>query len=160
HWVPDHDLLFQRLFAALKPGGQLVAQCGGQGNIDRLRKLAAEVAAEQPYADALTGWTDPWNYASPDATRERLEHAGFDQIETWLEPWPVDPPEPREYLRTVCLGHHLAALPDALRDPFLDDVVRRYGQPPTLEYVRLNMKARRPTGRSRPTSHAVSPSIE
>lgn len=144
HWVPDHDLLFQRLFAALKPGGQLVAQCGGQGNIDRLRKLAAQVAAEEPFATALAGWTDPWNYASPEATRERLESAGFEHIETWLEPWHVDPPEPREYLRTVCLGHHLVALPESLRDPFLDDVVRRYGQPPTLEYVRLNMKTRRP----------------
>jgi trans-aconitate 2-methyltransferase len=144
HWVPDHDLLFQRLFAALKPGGQLVAQCGGKGNIDRLRKLAAEVAAEQPYAAALAGWSDPWNYASPEATRDRLERAGFEQIETWLEPWPVDPPEPREYLRTVCLGHHLAALPEPLRDRFLDDVAHRYGQPATLEYVRLNITARRP----------------
>ncbi len=144
HWVPDHDLLFQRLFAALKSGGQLVAQCGGQGNIDRLRKLAAEVAAEQPYAAALTGWNDPWNYASPEATRERLERAGFEQIETWLEPWPVDPPEPREYLRTVCLGHHLAALPEALRDSFLDDVAKRYGEPARLEYIRLNITARRP----------------
>lgn len=144
HWVPDHDLLFQRIFAALKPDGQFVAQCGGKGNIDRLRKLAAEVAAEQPYADALAGWRDPWNYASPEDTRTRLEAAGFNDVETWLQPWPVDPPEPREYLRTVCLGHHLAALPEPLRDPFLDTVTAGYGQPPTLEYVRLNITARRP----------------
>lgn len=144
HWVPDHQLLFDRLFAALKPGGQLVAQCGGEGNIDRLRKLAAEVAAEEPYATALAGWTDPWNYASPDATRARLEHAGFTDISTWLEPWPVEPPEPREYLRAVCLGHHIAALPEHLRDPFLDTVADRYGHPARLEYVRLNITARRP----------------
>jgi trans-aconitate 2-methyltransferase len=145
HWVPDHDLLFERLFAALRPGGRLVAQCGGEGNIDRLRKLAAEVAAQEPYASALAGWSDPWNYAAPDATRERLERAGFDEIETWLEPWPVDPPEPREYLRTVCLGHHLAALPEALRDRFLDEVAERYGEPARLDYVRLNIDARRPS---------------
>jgi len=144
HWVPDHQLLFDRLFAGLKPGGQLVAQCGGAGNIDRLRKLAAEVAAEEPYATALAAWSDPWNYASPEDTRGRLETVGFTDISTWLEPWPVNPPEPREYLRTVCLGHHLEALPEHLRDPFLDEVTNRYGQPPTLEYVRLNITARRP----------------
>lgn len=144
HWVPNHNLLFQRLFATLKPGGQFVAQCGGKGNIDRLRKLAAEVAAEEPYATALAGWSDPWNYASPEDTRARLEAAGFTEIETWLEPWPVDPPEPREYLRTVCLGHHLAALPEQLRDSFLDTVAERYGTPATLEYIRLNITARRP----------------
>ena len=65
HWVPDHQLLFDRLFAALKPGGQLVAQCGGEGNIDRLRKLAAEVATEEPYATALAGWTDPGTTPRP-----------------------------------------------------------------------------------------------
>lgn len=144
HWVPDHDLLFQHLFDALKPGGRFVAQCGGEGNIDQLRTLAAEVAAEQPYADALTGWSDPWNYAAPDVTRDRLERAGLDEIETWLEPWPVDPPEPLEYFRTICLGHHLAALPEELRDRFLSEVAERYGEPARLEYVRLNIKARRP----------------
>ncbi len=147
HWVPDHELLFDRLFAALRPGGRLVAQCGGQGNIDRLRELAAEVAAEEPYAGALAAWSDPWNYASPEDTRRRLERSGFADVDAWLEPWPVDPPEPREYLRTVCLGHHLAALPGQLRDPFLDTVAARYGQPATLDYVRLNITARRPTDR-------------
>jgi trans-aconitate 2-methyltransferase len=144
HWVPDHELLFHRLFAALKPGGQLVAQCGGQGNIDRLRKLAAEVATEEPYASALAGWSDPWNYASPDETLVRLANAGFIDAHAWLQPWPVDPPEPREYLRTVCLGHHLAALPEQLRAPFLDQVANRYGAPARLDYVRLNITATRP----------------
>src|SRR4051794_41268429 len=35
HWVPDHDALFARLHAALRPGGPLVAQCGGEGNVAR-----------------------------------------------------------------------------------------------------------------------------
>ena len=29
HWIGDHALLFKRLRAALRPGGRLVAQCGG-----------------------------------------------------------------------------------------------------------------------------------
>ena len=33
HWIKDHDRLFARLHAALKPGGRLVAQCGGAGNV-------------------------------------------------------------------------------------------------------------------------------
>ena len=33
HWIADHDRLFERLFAALAPGGRLVAQCGGEGNV-------------------------------------------------------------------------------------------------------------------------------
>src|SRR5581483_3100376 len=34
HWIPDHDALFAALHRNMKPGGRLVAQCGGRGNID------------------------------------------------------------------------------------------------------------------------------
>ena len=44
HWIPDHDALFAALHRALKPGGRLLAQCGGRGNIDRFRTLSDEVA--------------------------------------------------------------------------------------------------------------------
>ncbi|MBA3328711.1 MAG: methyltransferase domain-containing protein, partial [Solirubrobacterales bacterium] len=33
HWVDDHDALFASLAGALRPGGRLVAQCGGEGNV-------------------------------------------------------------------------------------------------------------------------------
>ena len=42
HWIHDHDALFAALHRTLKPGGQLVAQCGGRGNIDAFRTLADE----------------------------------------------------------------------------------------------------------------------
>jgi len=37
HWVSDHDRLFSRLARALRPGGVLEIQCGGEGNIDGVR---------------------------------------------------------------------------------------------------------------------------
>jgi trans-aconitate methyltransferase len=30
HWIKDHNQLFAGLFRALKPGGWLIAQCGGK----------------------------------------------------------------------------------------------------------------------------------
>jgi trans-aconitate 2-methyltransferase len=45
HWIPDHDALFWRLHAALRPGGLLVAQCGGKGNVARFHAAATEVGA-------------------------------------------------------------------------------------------------------------------
>ena len=33
HWVLDHDALFRNLAAVMRPGAQLAAQCGGEGNI-------------------------------------------------------------------------------------------------------------------------------
>jgi trans-aconitate 2-methyltransferase len=143
HWIGDHQRLFERLHAALKPGGLLVAQCGGKGNIDAFRRLADEVAAEPPFAEHMSDFRGPWNYASPEDTEARLRAAGFDEIRCWLQPWPVEPGEPLEFARTVCLGNHLEELPEELRELYAAEVVRRAGDPLVLEYVRLNIDARR-----------------
>ena len=142
HWIGDHDVLFARMHAALRPGGRLVAQCGGRGNVESFHAAATEVAAERPYAAHLAGWRGPWNFAGPEETAERLERAGFTDVETWLEPYPVVPEDPSGFIRTVCLGNHLERLPQELRDPYVEAVRERSG--PEIDYVRLNIEASRP----------------
>jgi trans-aconitate 2-methyltransferase len=144
HWIKDHDALFGSLFAALAPGGRLVAQCGGRGNIDAFRRLADEVASEEPFARYFTDWVGPWNYAGAEEAAERLERAGFVDVECWLEPRPVTPADARAFVSTVCLVRHLDPLPEELRVAFVDEVLSRAGDPLVLEYMRLNMTARRP----------------
>jgi trans-aconitate 2-methyltransferase len=140
HWIADHDALFARLHAALRPGGRLVAQCGGEGNVERFHEAARAVARDDPYAPYLAGWQGPWNFAGAEQTAARLERAGFTEVETWLEPSPVTPPDPLTFVRTVCLGPHLQQLPEHLREPYAAAVCERSGT--TLDYVRLNIQAR------------------
>jgi trans-aconitate 2-methyltransferase len=141
HWIKDHPRLFDRLHAALRPGGQLVAQCGGTGNIDILRGRARTVCERDPYAEHFAGWQNPWNYAGPEETRERLLAAGFSSAECWLQDATREPEEPREYLSTIVLGPHVQRLPGELRDAFMDDVLRELGSPVVVDYVRLNIDA-------------------
>jgi trans-aconitate 2-methyltransferase len=144
HWIHDHEKLFAAIHRTLRPSGRLQAQCGGRGNIDVFRATADAVAREQPYAPYFETWQRPWNYATDADTDRRLLKAGFEQITCWLEPRPVTPAQPREFVQTVCLVRHLDPLPEELREPFLDEVLRRSGTPLVLEYVRLNMTARKP----------------
>src|SRR3954464_14257037 len=55
HWVPDHPRLFGRLYEALKPGGQLEAQYGGYGNVERFHEAADFVGSEEPFVGYLGG---------------------------------------------------------------------------------------------------------
>jgi trans-aconitate 2-methyltransferase len=144
HWIADHDALFARLFAALEPGGRLVAQCGGKGNIAAFRRRAQEVGARPPYAEHLAGWQGPWLYASAEETAERLERAGFVDVRAWLQPWAVTPPEPEAFVRSICLHPHTERLPPELRDAYVADVLAAAGDPLVLDYVRLNLDAKRP----------------
>jgi trans-aconitate 2-methyltransferase len=136
HWVPDHDALFTNLAAVLRPGGSLVAQCGGAGNIASIQAVLAT------FGD---GWLGDVHFETPEATERRLAAAGFVDIDTWLQPEPtrLEPGEPFEtFLRTVVLGSHVERLPPERRDAFVAEVARHLVEP-VIDYVRLNIVARR-----------------
>jgi trans-aconitate 2-methyltransferase len=136
HWVTDHDRLWARLARALRPGGVLEVQCGGQGNIDRVRE-AIELAAREAAPD-LVGWS-PWLFAAPEETERRLEQAGFSAIRCWLQERPTHPDDVDAFVRTSILPAHLARLPAEQRERFAAAVVARVRLP--LDYVRLNVSA-------------------
>jgi trans-aconitate 2-methyltransferase len=136
HWVPDHDALFANLAAVIRPGGRLVAQFGGVGNIASVKRVLASIG---------DGWLGSAHYETPMATVRRLDASGFVDIECWLqdEPTRFEPGEPLEtFLRTVILGGHVERLPAEERDAFVHEVAMRLPEP-LIDYVRLNVVARR-----------------
>jgi trans-aconitate 2-methyltransferase len=144
HWIPDHENLFRRLFAALRPGGRLVAQCGGHGNVASLVQVIVEVAAQPRFAEHFADMRGTWNFATAEDTEAVLRGAGFEDARCWLQHKKVQPTQPLDFLATVTLGQHLQRLPEELKDPFVADVAAGMGEPLVLDYVRLNIEARRP----------------
>lgn len=141
HWIADHDALFARMRAALRPGARFEAQCGGAGNIEEFRDRSREVGEREPYASHLAEFEEPWFYAGAEETEQRLRAAGFEQVKVWLQPWDVTPGDPREFMRTLILKPQVDTLPAELHEPFLSDVLKATGEPLSLRYVRLNISA-------------------
>ena len=136
HWVPDHDALFRNLAAVTAPGGWLIAQCGGAGNVARVMAVLRTIG---------DGWTGPVHFETPLATTRRLDAAGYVDIECWLtdETTHFERGEPFEsFLRTVVLGAHVERLPVDQRDAFVHTVAEALDEP-MIDYVRLNISARR-----------------
>lgn len=136
HWVTDHDRLFSNLARVIRPGGQLVAQCGAKGNLGVLLATVRSLGVER---------AGTWLYASPDETAERLERAGFVDVEVWTNPEPTpfdDGGQLADFLSTVILREHLAGLAPEARRPFVEQVAAAMPEP-VVDYVRLNMVARR-----------------
>lgn len=151
HWVLDHDDLFRRLHDALRPGGLLVAQCGGGPNLARLMGRFDAIVAEAPYREALAGWPGPWEFSSAELAARRLANAGFVDVDASVVEAPAvlaDAPTYREFLRTVVLRAHLDRLADgAAAEALLDRLTSAAAQddPPfLLDYWRLNLAGRRP----------------
>jgi trans-aconitate 2-methyltransferase len=142
HWILDHERLFERLRAALRPGGRLVAQCGGRGNVAEHARAIATVASRPEFAPHFEGMGMMWNFAGPEETESRLREAGFAETRCWLEPKPLIPADPLRFTMTVTLGPRLARLPEELRQPFAEAILAESPEPLTLDYVRLNIEAR------------------
>jgi trans-aconitate 2-methyltransferase len=136
HWLPDHDALFRNLAEALRPGGRLEAQCGGRGNIASVVRALERVAPGEAY---------PYTFATAEETARRLEAAGFTEVETWLAeertPFP-DRAELESFLATVILWPQLKVRDPAEHAAFVARVADELPAP-ELDYVRLNMRARR-----------------
>ncbi len=135
HWVRDHDQLFRNLASAMRPGAQLVAQCGGSGNLDSVGAVLETQGVD---------WR-AWAYHGSESTATRLANAGFVEVETWLNPEPTTF-ESRlhlgDFLATVVLRTFLDSMPEEDRRAFVETVVDGLGGL-ELDYVRLNITARR-----------------
>lgn len=147
HWVTDHDKLFRSLHRALKPGGWLIAQCGGGPNLARLRERARNLIRTSAYAEFLGDFREPWEFADAETTAARLRRTGFENIETSTEPAPTtfDTPEKfSEFIRNVVFHRQLERIPDeATRKAFIGELTNQAmsDDPPlTLDYWRLNLQ--------------------
>lgn len=139
HWITDHSRLFANLAAVLRPGGQLVAQCGAAGNISGVIAAVRSLGVER---------AGTWYYAAPEETETRLRQAGFTDVSVWTNPEPTPFPDTTalaDFLETVCLREHLATIPAEQRRTFTEQVAATMPEP-VIDYVRLNIVARRGDG--------------
>jgi trans-aconitate methyltransferase len=151
HWVLNHAALFRNLFQVLKPGGWLHAQCGGGPNLDRLRDRVRTFSRTSEFAQWLAAFPEPWFFSDAETAASSLRAAGFEHVHTDVEPAAFSVPtsqEFEEYLRTFVLHRHLELLPtEQLRQQFVHELAdaSAHDDPAwTLDYWRLNLRARKP----------------
>ena len=156
HWVLDHDRLFRNLHRALKPGGWLIAQCGGARNLERFLQRAHQLMHSPAYAQYFADFPFPWEFADARTAAGRLQRARFVEVETSLEQAPTsfpNAPEYQQFVESVILRQHLLRIPQQpAREKFLAQVTAQAANddPPfTLDYWRLNLQGRKTVGSQR-----------
>lgn len=148
HWIPDAAAAIASVHRALKPGGRFVAEFGGAGCVQTVRRaLIAEADRRGLDGAAL----DPWFFPTAAAYRALLEARGFTVRAISLFPRPTPlPGDIADWLETFAQPF-LGAVPQNDRRGFIEDV--RSAVQPTLfdpargwsaDYVRLRFAAEKP----------------
>lgn len=147
HWMRDAPCVLANAFAALRPGGRLVAEQGGFGNV------AAVVTALMASLEA-GGHSAParpvWDFPSVTGQRARLQAAGFVIEDIALIPRPTPLPTGIQGWLATFANPFLAAVPEAAHSAVLADCIRRLGalhdphEGWIADYARLRFKVRKP----------------
>ena len=142
HWMREPETVLGHARRALRPGGRLVAEQGGFGNVAAI-VTALNAAREVAGHEALR----PWDFPSPSLQGRRLEAVGFRVLSVGLHPRPTPLPTGMEgWLRTFG-GPFLRGLGTAERHAVLRDAQRRLSalHDPAegwiADYVRLRFAA-------------------
>jgi trans-aconitate 2-methyltransferase len=151
HWVPDHETLLARLRDALAPGGQLAVQV--PANHDHPSQVvAAEVAGEEPFRDALRGFVRRSPLLAPEAYAVVLDALGYREPHVRLVVYSHHLPtrdDVVEWVKGSVLTDYQKRMPDELYPRFLDTYRERLGprladtRPYLLTYKRLFLWALR-----------------
>jgi len=88
HWIKRADEMIAGVHRSLRPGGRFVAECGGFGCVDKIRRALVEALDKR----GIEGESRvPWYFPTPGDYATRLERAGFrvDSIALIPRPTPL-----------------------------------------------------------------------
>lgn len=159
HWVSDHETLFRNLHEALRPGGWLIAQCGGGPNLKRLLTRVLALSQREPYAPYLGEYQHSWEFSDAETASRRLRAVGFVDVQTSTEPAPTRFDQAGQYIEfvsKVILHRHLEKIPEpTLQQRFLRELAEQAANdnpPYELDYWRLNLSGLKAANGSRETA--------
>ncbi|GAB4415067.1 MAG: class I SAM-dependent methyltransferase [Bacteroidia bacterium] len=149
HWVTDAAAAVASMYAALRPGGRLVVELGGKGNVAAIA-TALQQALRAGGHDAQAS-RQFWYYPSLGAYATLLEGQGFRVVRAahFDRPTPLDGPEGLHNWIAMFGGNWLEGLDAPTRIAVTDEAVA-LARPHLCadgtwkaDYVRLRIEARR-----------------
>lgn len=149
HWIADHDTLLENVKKALKPGGQLICEFGGAGNIAVVEQAFNRACEEM----GLAVRAPRFNFPTPEEFSARLAHHGLTPVNVYDydRPTPLKDGEQglANWMRQFFAGQ-LEALPEQTGQALLaraEELARPElwdGDHWTADYRRLRAVARKP----------------
>jgi trans-aconitate methyltransferase len=158
HWIRDQTGVLRGVGRALKPGGRLLFQMGGQGNATAIIAALDELIRRQKWRRYFADFRFPYLFPSPSEYRSWLEESGLEAIRVELIPKIMvqrGAGELQAWIRTTWLPW-LERVPEDRRNRFVQELAGHYlkDHPPSprgsirVKMVRLEVEAVKPSDQS------------
>jgi trans-aconitate 2-methyltransferase len=121
HWVEDHAALIPRLFGLLRDEGQLAVQIPSNHG-HATHTLIAETASDEPFRQALDGWTRRSTVLPIEDYAELLYRAGGEEIVVFEKVYPhvlESSDALADWTSGTALVPYFERLPEELQEPFM-----------------------------------------
>lgn len=126
-WSDNHEVLIPKIIASLKKNGQLAIQIPSQKD-NLLNKMLDELADEEPYQKALSGW----HRTSPVLRTEVYAHLLFDNgcksMTVYEKIYPLIVPKPDdlfEWIAGTALIPYVEKLESGIKENFIQEFKNR-----------------------------------
>ncbi|MDZ7840232.1 MAG: methyltransferase domain-containing protein [Gammaproteobacteria bacterium] len=145
HWMRPMEAVVRGIAGALKPSGRFVAEFGGHGNIERIRRAIHQALDKRGIAGREV---DPWHFPTSEEFSALLTGSGFDVAHIERFERPTDLPSGIANWMGSVGRPFLDIVPDHERQDFLAELedllageLRRDNGSWWADYVRLRVHA-------------------
>lgn len=121
HWVEHHESLIPRLLSMVRPGGQLAVQLPSNHG-HKTHALIRQIAAEEPFKTALSGWIRPLTVLPVEQYAELLYANGGRDLNVLEKVYShvLDNADAlADWTSGTALVPYFERLPEALHNPFM-----------------------------------------
>ncbi|MGH2413825.1 MAG: class I SAM-dependent methyltransferase [Microcystaceae cyanobacterium] len=154
HWIQDHLSVLHNISRSLQSGGKILLQMGGKDNANEFFSLVEAMTKSSQWGSYFTDFSFPYFFYSPQEYQPWLNAVGLKPIRLEL----IEKDMTHQgaeglagWIRTTGLPY-TQRLPEAMREPFITELVERYlaGHPMTeerlthVQMIRLEVEAEKP----------------
>lgn len=128
HWIKNLELMYEKLYNALKKDGRIVIQTGLK-SMNSVVKTIFKLVTLKKYRSELKNFKNPWRYLTFEENSELLSSLNFRNIniEEYNHHVEYETEEGLlNYFKSAALVPFLTILPDNLKGEFLEDFRQIY----------------------------------